>query len=361
MRKIWSPKSTTPASASSVWQTRRTPPARVCFAASSFCLGRLRRRDQRLGPRPVGCRRNVLVLGAAHERQQRVEVAGGIAQRPEALERKTEEALAKEDDLLGLGQDAELGLDPRVEGRLAQDVVAERVEGRRSRSRRSRTGMSWSTRSAISTAAFSVKVRARISSGRARLLEIRWAMRRVRTVVLPVPAPAMMRSGPSPWSTASRWAWREAVEDALLGREGEGRHGVSLPRGGRPAQVREPAIRRASRRRSASACASVPSRTSPSRAGLYAAGAYTTTRALVVSRVMQVRAESEVGLPKAPARVGQDRPALDVDRALANALVALARRCPCAARPAARSSRRRRGRRGAGSEARRGSGRRPGC
>src|SRR6266581_1134883 len=66
--------------------------------------------------------------------------------------------------------------------------------------------MSWSTRSAISTAAFSVKVRARTSSGRARLEEMRWAMRRVRTVVLPVPAPAMMSSGPSPWTTASCWA-----------------------------------------------------------------------------------------------------------------------------------------------------------
>src|SRR5438094_694395 len=66
--------------------------------------------------------------------------------------------------------------------------------------------MSWSTRSAISTAAFSVKVRARTSSGRARLDEMRWAMRRVRTVVLPVPAPAMMSSGPSPWTTASCWA-----------------------------------------------------------------------------------------------------------------------------------------------------------
>src|SRR2546428_444409 len=63
--------------------------------------------------------------------------------------------------------------------------------------------MSWSTRSAISTAAFSVKVRASTSSGRARLDEMRCAMRRVRTVVLPVPAPAMMSSGPSPWTTAS--------------------------------------------------------------------------------------------------------------------------------------------------------------
>src|SRR5262245_29456887 len=31
-------------------------------------------------------------------------------------------------------------------------------------------------------------------------------MRRVRTVVLPVPAPATMRSGPSPWVTAAAWA-----------------------------------------------------------------------------------------------------------------------------------------------------------
>src|SRR6266571_8315035 len=66
--------------------------------------------------------------------------------------------------------------------------------------------MSWSTRSAISTAAFSVNVGAITSSGRARLEEMRWAMRRVRTVVLPVPAPAMMSSGPSPWTTASCWA-----------------------------------------------------------------------------------------------------------------------------------------------------------
>ena len=35
---------------------------------------------------------------------------------------------------------------------------------------------------------------------------MRWAMRRVRTVVLPVPAPATIRSGPSSWVTASRWA-----------------------------------------------------------------------------------------------------------------------------------------------------------
>ena len=58
--------------------------------------------------------------------------------------------------------------------------------------------MSWSTRSDISAAAFSVKVSARISSGFARLVAMRCAIRRVRTVVLPVPAPAMIRSGPSP-------------------------------------------------------------------------------------------------------------------------------------------------------------------
>jgi hypothetical protein len=61
-----------------------------------------------------------------------------------------------------------------------------------------------STRSSISAAALSVNVKARISDGRARRLAIRWAMRRVMTVVLPVPAPAMISSGPASWVTATR-------------------------------------------------------------------------------------------------------------------------------------------------------------
>src|SRR5712691_649027 len=34
---------------------------------------------------------------------------------------------------------------------------------------------------------------------------MRWAMRRVMTVVLPVPAPAMISSGPASWETAVAW------------------------------------------------------------------------------------------------------------------------------------------------------------
>src|SRR5262245_54452178 len=52
-------------------------------------------------------------------------------------------------------------------------------------------------------AALSVKVSARISEGRARRVAMRWAIRRVMTVVLPVPAPAMMSSGPAACATAA--------------------------------------------------------------------------------------------------------------------------------------------------------------
>ena len=63
-------------------------------------------------------------------------------------------------------------------------------------------GTSWSTRICISSAAWSVKVSARISDGRARFVAISQAIRRVMTCVLPVPAPATTSSGPSPWRTA---------------------------------------------------------------------------------------------------------------------------------------------------------------
>src|SRR4051794_18475101 len=63
-------------------------------------------------------------------------------------------------------------------------------------------GTSWSTRSCISAAAFSVNVRARISDGFARRVATSQAIRRVITCVFPVPAPATTRSGPSPCVTA---------------------------------------------------------------------------------------------------------------------------------------------------------------
>ena len=56
--------------------------------------------------------------------------------------------------------------------------------------------MSFSTLSFISCAALLVKVTARILPGSTFLLRTRWAMREVRTFVLPDPAPARIRSGP---------------------------------------------------------------------------------------------------------------------------------------------------------------------
>ena len=60
------------------------------------------------------------------------------------------------------------------------------------------------TRSFISRAALLVKVTERISDGRARPVARIWAMRVVKTRVLPVPAPASTSTGPSSVSTASR-------------------------------------------------------------------------------------------------------------------------------------------------------------
>src|SRR3954447_15410281 len=60
------------------------------------------------------------------------------------------------------------------------------------------------TRSRISWAALLVKVMARISNGEMPRSRMRWAMRWVRTRVLPEPAPAMTRRGPSSCTTASR-------------------------------------------------------------------------------------------------------------------------------------------------------------
>src|SRR5918998_1825200 len=72
---------------------------------------------------------------------------------------------------------------------------------------RARRPTSPSTRSRISAAALLVKVMARISLGFAWSERTRWAMRRVSAAVLPEPAPARIRSGPSPWRTVSRCGW----------------------------------------------------------------------------------------------------------------------------------------------------------
>ena len=62
------------------------------------------------------------------------------------------------------------------------------------------------TRSSISLAALLVKVRARIWLWGMPLSSM-WAMRYVMTLVLPLPAPAMMSSGPSVVVTASNCSW----------------------------------------------------------------------------------------------------------------------------------------------------------
>ena len=46
---------------------------------------------------------------------------------------------------------------------------------------------------------------------------IRWATRCVRTRVLPEPAPATTRSGPSTWRTASRWAGLRPARSSSCG------------------------------------------------------------------------------------------------------------------------------------------------
>src|SRR5665213_2759738 len=59
------------------------------------------------------------------------------------------------------------------------------------------------TLSFISAAALLVKVRARIWK-ESTPVAIKWAIRVVKTLVLPLPAPATIIIGPSRWSTASR-------------------------------------------------------------------------------------------------------------------------------------------------------------
>ena len=74
--------------------------------------------------------RDVFVLAAADERDDRADVAGRIAERPVVDQRKLEQAVAEENDLLGAVENAEIGLQPHLERMLAQDPIAERVEGR---------------------------------------------------------------------------------------------------------------------------------------------------------------------------------------------------------------------------------------
>ena len=78
-------------------------------------------------------RRDVLVLAAAEQRRQRRQEPGRVAERPVDVEVELEQVLAQEDDDLGAGQHAEIGRQPELEGVLADEPVAERVERARSR------------------------------------------------------------------------------------------------------------------------------------------------------------------------------------------------------------------------------------
>src|ERR1700730_88571 len=65
----------------------------------------------------------------------------------------------------------------------------------------------FTTRAFISPAALSVNVKPRMFSPERLGSDCsRWRMRSVITRVFPVPAPAITRSGPSPWVIARRWA-----------------------------------------------------------------------------------------------------------------------------------------------------------
>ena len=76
----------------------------------------------RLGP-------NVLVLAAAEKGRHGAEEARGIAQRPVFVQVEGEEPLAQEDHDLGPGQHAQIRRQAELERELADQPIAERVEG----------------------------------------------------------------------------------------------------------------------------------------------------------------------------------------------------------------------------------------
>ena len=90
-------------------------------------------------PRGLGChairmrevvgRGDVLVLAPAEQRRQSGQEPRRVAERPVHVEVEFEEVFAQEDHDLGPGQDADVGRQPELERVLADDPVAERVEG----------------------------------------------------------------------------------------------------------------------------------------------------------------------------------------------------------------------------------------
>src|SRR6185436_19030741 len=99
-------------------------------------------------------------------------------------------------------------------------------------------------RAFISPAALLVKVTARTASEGTPFSRMRWAMRCVMTRVLPLPAPARMRTGPSVASTASRCCGLsparslESSDTISINRATASR--LAVVRGGRGLRLRRP-------------------------------------------------------------------------------------------------------------------------
>ena len=75
-------------------------------------------------------RSHVLVFEAAEQRDHRLEVSSGVAERPEVLEGELEEVVAQEDHLLGSCEHAEVRGEPELERVFLDQPVAEGVKGR---------------------------------------------------------------------------------------------------------------------------------------------------------------------------------------------------------------------------------------
>ena len=168
------------------------------------------RRAERACVSDVCLRRNVFVARATEELEEGTHVSQRIPRWPVALERHRDLALltavqmlTHEDHLLRRREDAKLAGPAKLESELAEDLVAEAMEG-------ADDGVVQTDRRVdvdalrISLAARSVNVTARISFGFAARDVMRWTIRAVRTWVFPVPAPATTSSAPAPCSTARR-------------------------------------------------------------------------------------------------------------------------------------------------------------
>ncbi len=93
-------------------------------------LGRARLGTQRLRVGDERGGRDVLVLATREQGRERAQEAGRVAQRPVLVELEVEQMLAQEDHGLGSRQDPDVGRQPELQRVLADDPIAECVEGR---------------------------------------------------------------------------------------------------------------------------------------------------------------------------------------------------------------------------------------